>query len=618
MPLSPQSRTRINHLSSLYNTKQRRRLREVLCFKLVNAGGRGCARGAGCATPRIRSYDLEDVLRFFVLILIPLMAAAEERWIEIRSGPFQVVSNAGDKPAREVLNELEQVRYVVGTALGKEDLKSTWPFRVLVLKSAQGAPVSPRLSRDTYTASVSAGGQIPPGWLRECVRILIDSNSGRMPAGIESGMESFYSTAQAAGTKVTLGAAPPPQERNLDWARIHLLVTNPEYAGRLRVLLYNLQRGADLEPAFKNAFMKGAAEIDKEAGAFLASGSTQTVMIGGRALSPLRDFTVTPMEGASAAAAQADLRLADGRDTTEAYRGLLPKAPAEAHEGLGLIAIAAKREDEARKELGAAVEAKSTSARAWLEAARLNRDETKARGELQKAAELNPNWAEPYVVLAAIETDPTRKLQWLKTATTLDPRNAANWQGVAELYQTHNKYAEAAKAWAAAEDASVDEAERERIREARRSIEEKRLEYEAAEHKKREDERQRDIQRAKDSAMAEIHAAEARANQGRPAPDPNRKLEQMEVGEAPSGKVHGQLAQIDCLGRMARLVIRTEGGKQAKLLIRDPKSVVVLSGETLSLGCGAQKPVRTVSIEYEPKANAKLGTAGEVVTVRYE
>ena len=551
--------------------------------------------------------------RLFFLILIPLLCAAEERWIEIRSGPFQVVSNAGDKPAREVLNQLEQVRYVVGAALGKEDLKSTWPFRVLVLKAPQTASVTPRLTRDTYTASVAAGGQIPAGWMRECVRILIESNSGRMPEGIESGMESFYSTAQAAGTKVTLGAPPPPSERNLNWARIHLLVTTPEYAGRLRVLLYNLQRGADMQPAIKNAFSKSAAEIEQQASAFLASGSIQTTMIGGRALSPLRDFTVNQMEGASAALALADLRLAE-----DAYRALLPKAPAEAHEGLGLIALAAKREDEARKDLQAAVEAKSTSARAWTEAARLDRDVTKARGELQKAAELNPNWAEPFVVLAAIEPDASRKLQWLKTATTLDPRNAANWRGVAELYQTHNKYVEAAKAWAAAEDASVDEAERERIREARRSIEEKRLEYEAAERKRAEDERQRDIQRAKDTAMAEIRAAEARANQGHAPPDPNRKLEQMEVGEAPAGKVHGQLAQIDCLGRMARLVIRTEGGKQERLLIRDPQKVVVLSGEALSLGCGAQKPSRTVSVEYEPKANAKLGTAGEVVTVRYE
>jgi hypothetical protein len=556
------------------------------------------------------------VLRLCAFLLIPLLAAADDRWIEISSGPFQVLSNAGDRPAREALNQLEQVRYVIGAALSKDDLKSAWPFRVVITKS--GAPAVPALVRDTYTAALTANAPVPPPWLRECVRILIDSNSGRMPAGIESGIEVFYSTAQAAGTKVTLGTPPPPAERNLDWARVHLLVIDPNYAGRLRILLYNLQHGADLEPALKNAFTKTPAEIDKQAAANLAAGNFQTVTIGGRPLSPLRDFKPSPIEGPLASIALADLRLAAGGDARAGYQALLSTAPAEAHEGLGLIALRAKHEDEARKELAASVEAGSKSARAWLESARLTSDAIKARASLQKASELNPNWAEPYVVLAALETDPSRKLQWLKTAASLEPRNAANWRAVAEMYQTHNKYPEAAKAWAAAESASVDESERELIRTARQNIEEQRLEYEAAEHKRQEDERERDLRRVKDAALAEVHAAEDRANRAQPRANPNAKVEQMEIGDLPSGKVRGQISQIDCIGRMARLVVRTREGKPTRLLVRDPRSVVVLSGGELSLKCGAQNPLRSVSIEYQPKVNAKLGTAGEVVTVTYE
>jgi hypothetical protein len=117
--------------------------------------------------------------------------------------------------------------------------------------------------------------------------------------------------------------------------------------------------------------------------------------------------------------------------------------------------------------------------------------------------------------------------------------------------------------------------------------------------------------------MAEIHAAEERANSAHRA-NPNVKVEQMEVGDVPSGKVRGQLAQIDCVGGVARLAIRSPEGRMTRLLVRDARNVVVLSGGTLSLKCGVQKPVRTVSIEYQPKANAKLGTAGEVVAVTYE
>ena len=541
---------------------------------------------------------------------------AEDRWVEIRSGPFQVVSNAGDRPAREALNQLEQVRYVIGAALGKDELKTAWPFRVVITKS--GAPAVPALARDTFTAALTANAPVAPAWLRACVRILIESNSGRMPAGIESGIEVFYSTAQAAGTKVTLGIPPPAAERNLDWARIHLLVTDPNYAGRLRVLLYNLQRGADLEPAFKNAFTKTPSEIDKQAAANLAAGDFATVTIGGRPLSPLRDFKPSPVEGPLAAIARADVRLAAGEDARAAYQALLASAPAEAHEGLGLIALRAKHEDEARKEFAASVEAGSKSARAWLESARLTPDAVKARASLQKAAGLNPNWAEPYVALAALETDPSGKLQWLKTAASLAPRSAANWRAVAEMYQTHNKYPEAAKAWAAAESASIDDSERERIRAARQGIEERRLEYEAEERKRREQERERDLQRVKDAALAEIRAAEERANRAHPQANPNAKVEQMEIGDLPSGKVRGQIVQIDCIGRMARLVVRTKEAKPTRLLVRDPRSVVVLSGGELALKCGVQKPLRSVAIEYQPKVNAKLGTAGEVVTVTYE
>jgi hypothetical protein len=549
-------------------------------------------------------------MRYCLLFLIALAAAGEDRWIEARSGPFQVLSNAGEKPARETLNLLEQVRYVVGAALGKDDLKTVWPVRVVVGKMAS---IAPALRRDGYVGALTVNAPVPAEWMREVVRLLVEANAGRMTGGIEAGILSFYSTAQAVGTKVTLGIAPPPGERNLDWARIHLLVTNPNYAGRIRVLLYNLQHGAELDPACRNAFMKPADEIERQAVAALAAGKFESVTIGGKPLNPARDFLVRTPEGPLGA-----LALADVKQTGAAYRALAAAAPAEAHEGLGFVALAEKREDDARTEFHAATQAASASARAWFEAARLEPDATKARASLQKAAELNQAWAEPYTLLAALETDPSRKLEWLKRAAALDPRDAAKWRAVAELYQAHGKFPEAAKAWNAAEDASVGLEERARIRAARSAIEDQRLEWEIAERKRQEEERERDLRRVKDAAMAEIHAAEERANRAQPRANPTGKVERMEIGEAPQGKVRGRVAAIDCLGRMARMVVKTSEGKEVRLLVRDPKAVVVLSGGALSLGCGAQRPARAVSIEYQPRVNAKLGTAGEVVTVSYE
>jgi len=548
-----------------------------------------------------------DVLRWLALLLVPLTAAAGDRWIEIRSGPFQIVTDAGERGGREALNQLEQVRYLLATALGNQDLKTLWPMRIVIAKSI--APAVPVWTRDTYTGAFPADSAVPPACLREVVRILIESNAGRMPAGIEAGLEDFFSTAQAIGTKVTLGGPPEAGRRTADWARIDLLQTDPNYAGRLRVLLYNLQHGGDLAPAMRNAFGKSPAEIDKQAAVMLATGTFPTVTVGARALDPKWAFTPRAVEGPLASVARADL--------SGAYQPLLQAAPAEAHEGLGLQALREKRPGEAVRELAAAVEAGSTSARAWLEHARLIADTVKAKVELEKAAKLNPNWAEPCVALAAIETDPSRKLQWLKTAASLEPRNAGRWIAVAEVYQKHNMYPEAAKAWAAAEDNSVDDAERERIGEVRHSIEQQRLDYEAAERKRAEDEKQRDVERVKAAAMAKIHAAEESANLANPRPNSAGKVENMAIGDAAPATVEGSLVQVDCIGHVMRLAIRDAAQKETRLLIRDPKSVVV-SGGDLALKCGLLHPPRAVSIDYQPKASPKLGAAGEVVAVTYQ
>ncbi len=546
-------------------------------------------------------------MRWLALLLIPIAASGADRWIEIRSGPFQVLSDSGDRQAREVMNLLEQVRYLLGTSMGVQDLKTLWPVRIVISKSVTAA--APVWTRDTYTGAVPAGSTMTPECLREIVRILIESNAGRMPAGIESGLEDFYSTAQAAGPKVTLGTPPPPERRKLDWARIDLLQTDPNYAGRLRVMLYNVQRGGDLTPAMRNAFGKTPAQIDKQAEAMLASGNFQTTSFGARPIDPKRDFLAKTVEGPLGAVALADLN--------GAYQPLISTAPAEAHEGLGLAAQREKRTDEALKEFGAAVEAGSTSARALVEHARLSTDTVRAKEELEKATKLNPNWAEPYVVLAKLETDPSRQLNWLKISASLDKRNAERWIEVAKVYQKHSMYPQAAKAWAAAEDASVDDAQRERIGAVRHEMEQQRLDYEAEQRKRAEDEKQADLDRVKAAAMASIRAAEEAANRANASVKPAGKAERMEVVDADAAKVEGHLVQVDCLGSGMRIAVRDTAKKETRLLIRDPRTIAVNGGE-LSLKCGPQRPQRAVTIDYQPKTDAKLGTAGEVVAVTYQ
>ena len=69
--------------------------------------------------------------RIFTLALLAAPAFAAD-WVEYRSGPFHIFSDAGDRAARERLTQLEQIRFVLGAMLGKNDLTTVWPIDVVL------------------------------------------------------------------------------------------------------------------------------------------------------------------------------------------------------------------------------------------------------------------------------------------------------------------------------------------------------------------------------------------------------------------------------------------------------------------------------------------------------
>ncbi len=80
--------------------------------------------------------------RLSLLLFFAFTLAGADRWVGLRSGPFEVLSDAGDRAARERLADLEQFRGAVEQVLGRSDIRPVWPIRVLVLRSAkQASPV---------------------------------------------------------------------------------------------------------------------------------------------------------------------------------------------------------------------------------------------------------------------------------------------------------------------------------------------------------------------------------------------------------------------------------------------------------------------------------------------
>jgi hypothetical protein len=552
--------------------------------------------------------------RLLFLAILPALLAADDRWIKFTSGPFEVMTDVGAKAGRETMVRFLEFRHAVGQIVGEPELQTPLPVRILVFKNARGWTSDAALSqgRDRYNIVLQEKGAVSPAVYRELTRLFLKANTTQMPPPFERGLIDFFSTFEVSGIHITVGA--PPPQTDADWARIHLLVVDPEYFGKIRVLLYNLRRGVDEEPAYRNAFGKSRAEIEEQAKRHLAAGNFQATSLNSRPMAE-SDFPERPVSEADAKLARADLLA--GKQSAAEYRALLNdhvKAP-EAEEGLGLLALRDGAKDEARQYFSLAMEAGSTSARCFIEYAKLEPDNEKATQALLKAAGINAKLDEPFVLMARRDTDPRKRLAHWKAATERNPREPSYWQSLAECYLADHNYAEASKAWKQGEQAATDPAVRERMRVARVSIEQQRLDYEAAEKRRAADEEARELEKLKAQARADVKALEAKYNKGEAKSD--APVVPWWDGPKPDQRVSGALKQVDCLGTQARLIVQTAAGATLKLLVPDARQVAITGAGEQSLGCGAQK-ARAVTIEYLTKKNARLATAGEVATIQFQ
>jgi hypothetical protein len=352
------------------------------------------------------------------------------------------------------------------------------------------------------------------------------------------------------------------------WARAQLLATNPEYTGKLRVYLNNLQQSGDEGAAVKNAFNISVAELEKRIDAYMKAGGFQGVNIPGRALSPSRDFIEKPSPESAVMAIMAELKSAGKSFPEDSPRGLSAKGTPAA---------------------------------------------------LELAVKANPRWGEPHAKLAALENNPQAKIQQLKMAATLSPRNVDYWQQLARAQEAAEQYNDAAKSWSQAERAAPNEEERARIHLARMEESEKRAEFDISERKRLAAERAADLERVKAASAAEIHAAEDAANQ---------RLGGLKSGEKPVGwwtqeqgeYITGTLTRVDCIGSSMRLTIvqpptgKGTAGTTLRLAIEDPQKITVREG-TAEFACGIQKPTRKIGVVHDGKANQKLGTTGSIKVV---
>ena len=543
----------------------------------------------------------------FVPSFFSFLLLAKERWIEFNIGPFYVDTPGDPGPARETLAQLEQLRWVLGNLLEAKDLPSLWPIRILLLNSKNEGtnPTAEFVSQNAQFLLGHSSGAKPP--LAAVAGLLLDANTPRLPADVESGLRALFSTLEAHGSRVTWGG--PPARPDLAWARMQLFATKFEYGASFHIFLTALKGGSTLAAAERNAFGKSSDALEAEAQANLDAGHWVPVPVSGRPLDPKRDFGAHTLDPVLADIYLADWTLSvDPKQAEAAYRTAVESGGDAAALGYEGLAQVAKRDgQDARAFCEDAIRAGSRSAPVYVAAAD-GLPETEALPLLKRAVVLNPRWAEPVYRQVGFAESPADKEMLLKRATTLAPRNTSYWIELARLQTTSGEGTSAQGSWLRAEDSAPTEAERERVHKLRIDSEGERLE--AAEQQRR---RERDAvhladQQAQQAESDRISAAEQKANQS-------------VTGSAGAGdaagavpwdslvkqtKLAGTLTRVDCLRHGFRLSITARSGSVTRLFLPDAAGA--------SLACGAQAPPPHVSLEYRATPNDDLHTVGDVTT----
>jgi hypothetical protein len=566
--------------------------------------------------------------------------AARDNWTELNIGPFYVDTQGDAGRARDILTQLEQTRWVLGGLLEQKDLGAAWPFRVVITDAlgkganctfishpAPGTPAAAAYKpfgfvsqtdepvfqwenavvlHSQYILTCPTGAEVPLG---QVAGLMLDANTVRLPADVESGLAQLFDTLEANGSRVTWGGT--PAHLDLATARMELFATKFDYSASFHIFIAALKGGSSLRSAETNAFGRPTDELEKEAAAIVASGKWPSASVSGRPLSPKRDFGERSVPDLDIQVYLADAKLpADRKAARVAYQAAVDAGGSSAPLGYeGLAQLALLENADPTQYLDAAAQAGSRSAPVYFASAE-DLPTERMIALLKKAAELNPRWAEPVFRQAQETEDKAEREALIKRATEINPRETKYWIALAKAQIANGHAAVAQGSWLRAEESAATEKGRDEIHQMRVENEAARLD---AAEKARADERnaaRRADERAQRSEADRIKAAEAKANAALDT-EAGGKL----PGEVvpwnqvvPKKEARGQLIRVECVGKHARLRVKDARNREWTLLLRNASE----SGLT----CGDQKPAVRVTVTYAAEPDDSLRTDGTVLTLQ--
>lgn len=400
------------------------------------------------------------------LLLFPCALAAQEqeRWVEVRSPNFTVVSDAGENQARHVVADFERFRSVIRAALPQLRFDSSKPVIIVGVKEAetlqrllpafQGGPERVRPSGifvpgdERYYAAVQLSGtgrDVSHNLYHEYVHLLNRLNFPRLPVWLNEGLAEVYANTAIYADNTEIGRPDPnhlvrlntqpmlalprllavdhtsPEYNEADrasvfyaqsWLLTHYLLFGHDRAHRKQLddLLDRLVRGADPLDAATQALSE-IPQLDEELRAYARQTIFETRVVPTDRVAGEKDFPARQLTDAEVNALEGDFFLQTHRPV-EARAKLEESLAADpqrtsTHESMGRLALLEGNTKEAREWFSRAVAGGSQSYLAHYFYALLIAEKARdpdtieeAEDHLERAIELNSSFAPAYAALS--------------------------------------------------------------------------------------------------------------------------------------------------------------------------------------------------------------------------
>lgn len=544
-------------------------------------------------------------MRGAVAILAPftfifVFTASAANWTLIASPGVEIFTDSGEKTGVAVLQRFEVLQRIFNQSYSAEP-----PERLRVFIFSSPADFL------KYRPDPSAAGFYISGKDREFIvlndekfnlnriaaheylHLVMHHASGVLPNWLEEGVPEFYSTVWATATDMRAGKSIEPSLHVLasqpwlsaedlslgsaadggifyaeSWALVHMLSLSPSWRTGMPEFLKLLSQGREQQEAFAAAFGKSMDDAIVALRHYVRSMKEVKLPAPPLSETDSNAFQVTSLAPLDARLALADLAL--HTEHPSLARSLFlsaekenPASPAAAA-GLGELALAEHRDDEARRELERAIAMGYRDADTYFQLAMLTKDDKL----LAAVLEIDPHFAEAHFLLGVRATDRgdfAGAIEHLRQAVATEPRRFTYWNALGY-----------AQAKSGDRQGAAESARRATI-----------LAQDAQEEQMA-------------AALTQLAADEPAV---RPFPSKKRGNVTPSSWQNPKGdtRAEGVLTQVDCESDPVHLMVEVPGepiARTIELNVLNPSAVelVNVNGVSTTLTCGGQS--RPVAVEY--------------------